>query len=282
MRARWISGLTVLLRISAFSQGFYPLQPGNQWEYWDCEFTFQDRTVQVVSDTILSNGHSYATLLWSPGGGLSFMRQVGSMVYTRSASDSTEILRYDFSKTVGDTVAVHYHSGDTTVVTVVYDRYRYLFGRVLRQWGFWEQWIGSSLYMLVQVTDSLGQTSESVEAGQYDICLRGADINGIRYGTISSVSNEAEQIPDAPILAQNYPNPFNPTTVVRYGLPHAARVSVTVFNVLGQQVAVVEEGMREAGYHDVKFDGSNLASGVYLYRLQTGEFVQTRKFVLMK
>jgi hypothetical protein len=282
MRAIWISALAILLPITVFSQGVYPLQPGNRWEYWDCQFTFQVRTIQVGSDTILSNGHSYATLLWSPGGSLSFMRQVGSMVYTRAASDSTETLSYDFSKTVGDTVAVHYRNGDTTVVTVAYDRFRSIFGRMLRQWGFWEQWRGSSLYMLVEVTDSLGQTFESVEAGQYDICLRGADINGIRYGTISGASEEGAQVPDATTLTQNYPNPFNPTTVIRYGLPHAARVSVAVFNVLGQQVAVVEEGMRDAGYHDVTFDGKNMASGVYLYRLQAGEFVQTRKLVLMK
>jgi hypothetical protein len=83
-------------------------------------------------------------------------------------------------------------------------------------------------------------------------------------------------------LSQNYPNPFNPNTVIRYGLPRASHVNVAVFNVLGQQIAVLDEGYREAGYHDVTFSGKNLASGVYLYRIVAGEYVQTRKFILMK
>jgi hypothetical protein len=59
-------------------------------------------------------------------------------------------------------------------------------------------------------------------------------------------------------------------------------VTLSVFNTLGQQVAILENGDREAGYHEVKFDGSGLASGVYIYRLQAGTFVQSRKFILVR
>jgi hypothetical protein len=83
-------------------------------------------------------------------------------------------------------------------------------------------------------------------------------------------------------VSQNYPNPFNASTTIRYGLPIRSHVTLTVFNTLGQQVAVLQNGEREAGYHEVKFDGRNLASGVYLYRLQAGSFVQTRKLLLLK
>jgi len=83
-------------------------------------------------------------------------------------------------------------------------------------------------------------------------------------------------------LGQNYPNPFNPSTTIRYGMPHKTVVQLTVFNTLGQQVAQLVNGEQEAGYHEVKFDGSGLSSGVYLYRLRAGDFMQTRKFVLMK
>jgi hypothetical protein len=76
--------------------------------------------------------------------------------------------------------------------------------------------------------------------------------------------------------------PFNPSTTIRYGLPERSRVTLTVFNSLGQQVATLVEGEREAGHHDVTFDASHLASGVYLYRLVAGEFVQARKLLLMK
>ena len=81
-------------------------------------------------------------------------------------------------------------------------------------------------------------------------------------------------------LGQNYPNPFNPSTTIRYGLPNRSHVTLTVFNTLGQQVAQLVNGDMEAGYHEVKFDASKLASGVYLYRMQAGSYVETRKLLL--
>ncbi len=100
-------------------------------------------------------------------------------------------------------------------------------------------------------------------------------------GTMSGVGDE-KNIPREFNLSQNYPNPFNPSTIITYGLPHRSRVSLGIFNLLGQRVALLDEGEREAGYHNVRFDGKSMASGVYLYRIQAGEFVQTRKLILMK
>ena len=80
----------------------------------------------------------------------------------------------------------------------------------------------------------------------------------------------------------NYPNPFNPTTTIRYGLPFQSRVNLAVFNTLGQQVAVLQNGEQDAGYHEVRFDAVGLSSGVYFYRLQAETYVQTRKLLLLK
>jgi hypothetical protein len=81
---------------------------------------------------------------------------------------------------------------------------------------------------------------------------------------------------------QNYPNPFNPSTTIRYGLPNRSHVSLTVFNTLGQQVSQLVNGEQEAGYHEVNFDASGLSSGVYLYRMQAGSYVETRKLLLVR
>jgi hypothetical protein len=83
-------------------------------------------------------------------------------------------------------------------------------------------------------------------------------------------------------LAQSFPNPFNPSITIGYGLPQRSYVSLAVYNTLGQQVTVLQNGEQEAGYHDVKFDGSNLPSGVYFYRLQAGSYVETRKLCLVR
>jgi hypothetical protein len=119
--------------------------------------------------------------------------------------------------------------------------------------------------------------------------------------SIGSVLLSVSTGPGAPqvfTLDQNYPNPFNPATEIRYALPQRAVVSLEVFNTLGQQVAELVNGTQETGYHEVRFDGTNLASGLYFYRLrahpagggvlttnapgQSGDFVETRRLLLLR
>ena len=83
-------------------------------------------------------------------------------------------------------------------------------------------------------------------------------------------------------LSQNYPNPFNPSTTIRYCLPNRLHVTLTVYNTLGQQVAVLQNGEQQAGFHELQFDASGLASGVYLYRLQAGDFISTKRMLILK
>jgi hypothetical protein len=101
-------------------------------------------------------------------------------------------------------------------------------------------------------------------------------------GMSSTIRGEGDGVPEEFAILQNYPNPFNPSTTIRYGLPQRSHVTLTVFNALGQQVAQLVSGEQEAGYHEVRFDASGLSSGVYLYRLRAGDFVQTRKLLLIR
>jgi hypothetical protein len=83
-------------------------------------------------------------------------------------------------------------------------------------------------------------------------------------------------------LAQNYPNPFNPSTTISFSLAQPAHVRLDLYNQLGERVASLVDEHRAAGYHSVKLNGSTLASGVYYYRLHAGDFVATRKLLLLR
>jgi hypothetical protein len=96
------------------------------------------------------------------------------------------------------------------------------------------------------------------------------------------ISTGPGALPTEYSLSQNYPNPFNPSTTIKYGIPRHSTVTLRVFNTLGQQVAVLVNRTQDAGYHEAKFDGSAMASGVYFYRLKAGEYVETKKLLLMK
>jgi hypothetical protein len=99
---------------------------------------------------------------------------------------------------------------------------------------------------------------------------------------VTSAGPEERSVPLVYFLYQNYPNPFNPSTTIRYALPNKSNVTLTVYNTLGQRVALPQNGEQEAGYHEVQFDGRNMASGVYFYRIHAGDFVETKRLLLVR
>ncbi len=91
-----------------------------------------------------------------------------------------------------------------------------------------------------------------------------------------------ETVPDKFTLEQNYPNPFNPLTSISYSLPIRTQVKIVVYNTLGQAVKTLISEEQPAGYYQLQFDASDLASGLYIYQIQAGDFVQSRKMMLIK
>jgi hypothetical protein len=97
------------------------------------------------------------------------------------------------------------------------------------------------------------------------------------------VSNDIKEItPDKYSLSQNYPNPFNPTTRIKFGVPKESNVTLIIYNTLGQEVEKLIDHRLKAGYHEVEFNSSLYASGIYFYRLQTADFVETKKMILLR
>ena len=130
----------------------------------------------------------------------------------------------------------------------------------------------------IPVDEEVWLTRDGVAKGEDGVVKRAlAWINAT-----NGVAEGEPQVPSQFVLHQNYPNPFNPSTTIRYGLPGRSHVTLAVFNTLGQQITVLQNGEIEAGYHEVKFDGSELSSGVYFYRIHADGFVQMRKLVLLR
>ncbi len=99
---------------------------------------------------------------------------------------------------------------------------------------------------------------------------------------LTDVKSAKQSKPLSFSLSQNYPNPFNPSTLIEYQIPNDAHVKIKVFDVMGNQVAVLLNGNVSAGSHVIRFNGSKLASGVYFYRIEAGGFSETKKFILIK
>jgi hypothetical protein len=119
-----------------------------------------------------------------------------------------------------------------------------------------------------------------VNAGRYRYRLKQTDFDGsFEY------SNEIEVeilLPNEFSLDQNYPNPFNPTTTIKYSIPKEGLVTLKVYNVIGEEVAALVNEIKQVGNYNLTFDAENFSSGVYLYRLKAGSFVETKKMILMK
>lgn len=131
-------------------------------------------------------------------------------------------------------------------------------------------------------------TEELSENTLYYWRVRGVNQVGVSnwyqgsFTTNEPTSTPGNQHPEEFQLAQNYPNPFNPNTMISYALPEQAHVSLSVYTVMGERVATLTNEVQSAGWHQVNFDASRLSSGVYLYSIETGNYTETRRMLLIK
>ena len=107
------------------------------------------------------------------------------------------------------------------------------------------------------------------------------------YSNSVGVDNRNETFPQGFALEQNFPNPFNPVTTLRYALPERGLVTITIYDMLGRQVKTLINQTQDAGYRSVIWDASNdygkpVSAGIYLYQIQAGDYIQTKKMVLLK
>lgn len=152
---------------------------------------------------------------------------------------------------------------------------------------------GTGIYLFSDNGDSLGTANE----GLTDLHIHAFALDSAGYvyaGTdagvwrrplsemTTSVGPVTAEMPHQILMYQNFPNPLNPSTTIRYELPRSAIMRLSVYDILGREVSVLVNERKNAGSYEVKFDAAGLASGVYFYRLQAGDFTQTKRLLLVR
>lgn len=197
-----------------------------------------------------------------------------------------ERIYFKENPTIGDYWYNEFPGGIKYHFTIVDTGYYLIFGR-------------STKFFLVFVTDSVLSDDEyywSEDFGllQYTVedsfagnlyWLSGCVIDGIVYGDTSLTIVSVDD-PDPPLkeyeLKQNYPNPFNPITNINFYIPVRTKVQLKIYDILGNEIAEIVNGEEDTGTHQVVFNGSELSSGIYFYKLIAGNYVETKKMTLIK
>jgi hypothetical protein len=267
---------------NGLSQGYFPLQIGNQWDFgildWPAIGYQYYFSIKVVGDTIMPNSKTYAIVL--DGSVISYKRQEDNILYNYAPTG--DVVEHDFTYKSGDTTAMH-TDGNDTIISIVTVGVGEIFGRNLKSWTYHTYAINNPAFdswSWRTITDSLGYTSFADFAYNYH-CM-GVKVDGKIYGTMTNVLDEPTGSPTQFQLFQNYPNPFNPTTEIDFFISKSTFTSLKIYDILGREVSTLLSKELAAGHHSQEWNATNYSSGVYFYTLRSGKFVETKKLLLQK
>jgi hypothetical protein len=272
---------------------FYPLHLGDLWQYRDQSNQLVKQ--EVIGDTMI-NGQKYFLLihsLYSSGGGIT---RIDSSLRIQNlapwAGDScggltNESNIYRLNEPPGSVwrICDNVYGASCYPLFMKFDGIStsFVFGQS-RQVMFFSPgaYCSDTTWFLSQWTlvRGIGVLHEEKFEGDF-LTLSGAIVNGVQYGTIVSV-DDAQIEPLTFSLGQNYPNPFNPITKIDYSLPEVVKVSLKIYDVLGQEVKTLVDETQGAGFRSTSFDANTIASGIYFYRLIAGNFTDIKKMILLK
>ena len=301
MKKIWIIFIFIFLfSTGAFSQidttdiAFYPLHTGNYWEYqnihgfdWGSSDTSYF-SLKVIGDVIYLDSMKYKIIEKRS------IPDTLPVCYIYERVDTLTLNTYRFGglldslkAQVGDSVLnslrgnIGYLIGSEIICSDVYQDTILNIPTIIKRF-YDNDWTVSYFFKLAR---NLGLIHEEYHGEWAEFLIQRlvfAKIKGNSYGTPLSIVNY-DLYPEKFELYQNYPNPFNPVTTISYNLPKSDHVKVAIFDVTGRKITDIVEGKMTTGEHSIKFNASNLSSGVYFYRLEVGhKFMQTRKMILMK
>jgi len=269
---------------------FYPNKTGNSWSYFWVYYNFQQDyyeakmdEVFIAKDTTVNN-KNYKIIKYNYGGFNSekYCERVDSItgdVLRISDFDTNEISRVDSVYAgIGDTISIrdnrHLLDCDKMVIISIRDTVINDFEITIREV------VGLPMNKRLFFARNIGMLGSS-----QDYWIDSANVNGIIYSNISSDIADVDidkLIVNNFILYQNYPNPFNPSTTISYSLSESGFVQLNVYDILGREVVYLVNKEQTMGNYKTTFNASNLTSGIYFYKLQTGNFIETKKLILLR
>ena len=277
---------------------WYPLSIGNKWIFENYRQEFEPPSIkefigisimEVIDDTLVNSQIYYKLkdepLYWNIDTGFVRPDSLDAKLFIYLPGQNSEVLYEDFIAQVGDTIwidSTEYKilereepfsvwGKDTYKRTIDY-QFRFQGYELVKDIGLFK-WGFSDFFAI------------------YTKELKGCIIDGVIYGDTTTVGVEDEQKPLATNfkLEQNYPNPFNPSTKIKFTIPSVGtgyipslHITLKVYDVLGNEIATLVNEEKLAGEYEIEFNASSLPSGVYVYQLKAGSFIQTKKMILLK
>ncbi|OGU77742.1 MAG: hypothetical protein A2V93_10725 [Ignavibacteria bacterium RBG_16_34_14] len=257
------------------SNKYLPLQIGNRWDYHIDIYSHggghsEDTLSIEISDTLALDGNMYFVFSsyppWFPFS--KYVREENDKLYFYNEDDSSDCFAYRFDLPVDSTYlgcwdnVIFVYSIDTSFL-----------------WGFNDihQFQEDKIF-----SEHFGVYYFYTSLPEYFYDLYGCIISGVTYGNLLVNVEEEDKRPINFMLEQNYPNPFNPITTINYSIPENSFVLLKIYDLLGREISTLVSEEKLLGKYESYFDGSNLPSGVYLYRLQANHFNSSKKLLLIK
>ena len=295
---RIINILIILANITLYPQSdsvkealkFYPLHIGDYWQYNVIVNYggFQPDTSwigykEVIGDTLMPNNKNYFVIEEDK---MLFLHS--SIRFIRTDSTTANVYEYDnYYNTENIIDSLLSKKGDFYLrYECTSDTLKYYFDLLVRTKLIQQYLVSSTSYDGWELAQGFGEVMRyfddvSLVGIHYQCDLIYAEIGGIQYGIKTDIK-KSENLPNQFSLYQNFPNPFNPTTNIGFRIAEFGFVSLRVYDILGREVATLVNEEKHAGIYEVTFDGSDLSSGIYFYKMQAGNYTSVKKMILMK
>jgi len=275
------------------SARFFPLKTGNSWTYSYLRYIIYPHIYEtgklrreMNKDTVISNNKYFYHPWWL---GINWLRydSVNGNLLFRVSSGGCSIYSGDkiFDSLASSLGNINYcqHSAVYTRQCISINNEN-VFGFQKQVKEFKHDGLTLSYIKYAQDFGIVYYCTGEPPPCTYYEWLQGCVINGVVYGdtSLTNVMTVNTSIPDKFYLSQNFPNPFNSVTNLEFGIPKSEFVSLKIYDMLGKEISILINEQKNAGQYIIRFDDSELPSGIYFYTLRTGEFIETKRMILLK